>query len=262
MRLHATKRTRILPALALLTALTGSRAQAQDPTWDHYKVYQVAPHPSHLEQLTLIDQFGVWTPQSQFLNFFANPVQKTHGTITYPINRPELHYAWWVIATTQPFTRDVIATNQFGDQLIHVGNPAYLLNPALKNAPVGSPLPVANHYLCYECSGNGVNVPVTLVDQFFGRNATVFFPRYFCTPVEKRTSSGGVFPMRDPRQHYVVYDIDPMPNTFAVTIFDQFLIPNAQVSMSNDRFLMVPTLKSFPVPSEPSTWGRMKALFR
>src|SRR5262249_55555931 len=123
MRLHTAEWTRNLAALVFmaLAVLAGRPAQAQvNPLWDHYKAYLANPKPQHLEQLTLVDQFETRTDEvTQYLDFFANPVDKIHGTTEYRINNPDLHYAWWVLSQ-RPFTKDVIASNQFGDQLIHV----------------------------------------------------------------------------------------------------------------------------------------------
>ena len=265
MRLIATLPSRLLWSLALLIALAflpGGSAQAQvDPFWDHYKVYNANPKISvPIPAVTLIDQFGAYTHQVQYLDFFANPVEKRHGPLVFPIHRSELHYTWWRI-DPQPFSKDVIAVNQFGEKTIHVGDAAYLLNPALKNAPQGFPLPTANHYKCYNCTGDPVIVDVFLQDQFYGRPAQVLSPRFFCTPVDK-IAFGQTHPMVDARQHYTVYDIDPGPPIFQAIIRDQFILPDLTVQLNLDRFLMVPTDKVLPTPTDQSTWGRVKGLYR
>jgi len=275
MRIPTTAGTRHLPALLLFTAviaLAGSRAQAQvDPTWDHYKAYIEAdninlPQPV---QVTLTDQFQQTTWLVRQLGYFANPVKKEHGTLVFPINHPELHYTWWSSGTVPgPFTKDVIAINQFGQNVIHIvpnnpfGDSEYLLNPALKNAPTGTLLPLANHYRCYPCSGDPVNVQVFLTDQFLARPAMVGVPRFFCTPVEKRLANGTVYPMVDPRQHYVVYNMDFNNQVFAARVSDQFITDQQLNTILIDHLLMVPTQKEFPTGNQTSTWGRMKALFR
>lgn len=264
MRLHATRLLRTVLGLALFTApfvFAGGPAQAQiNPLWDHYKAYLAQPHIQHIEQMTLIDQFHAETDVLQYLDFFANPVEKRHGAQIYPINHPELHYTWWAISQ-HPFAKDVIATNQFGEQLIHIGQSAYLLAPALKNTASGVPLPYANHYKCYECSGDPVNVTVTLTDQFLTRSAVVVVPRFFCAPAEKRLLNGLVYPMVDPSQHYVVYDMDYTTQIYGATIQDQF-IPNTNVELNIDRLLMVPSLKSFPTEAGSHTWGKLRSLYR
>lgn len=264
MKLHATRWTRTFFALGLLAALTvlsTSRAQAQvDPNWDHYKAYLARPIIAHSEQVTLVDQFQVTTQLTQYLDWFANPVEKIHDSTPYPIHRPELHYTWWAL-NQLPFDKDVIAINQFGEQPIHVGQSAYLLNPALKNSQPGTPLPVANHYKCYECTGPPVNATVLLTDQFLTRPAQVLIPRFFCTPVEKRTVTGQIYPIVDPKQHYTVYDMDFTTQIFPATITDQF-IPNTQIELNVDRLLMVPTDKVIPTDAKSTTWGRVRGMYR
>lgn len=271
MTLHATAwgRRILVPILFTILGISfASRAQAQvDPLWDHYKVYQTLAHPSHIEQVTLIDQFQTRTDDVvQYLDRLANPVAKNHGAAFYPINRPELHYTWWALSQRPPIDINVLAINQFGDQYIHVGGPytgwdTYLLNPANKNAPTGTPLPLANHYKCYPAQGAPVNTTVGLSDQFFSRNAVVFEPRWFCAPCEKRLLNGTVYPMVDPKQHYTVYEIDYTNTFWPARISDQF-ITDFQTDVAFDRFLMVPTQKELPTPSDPTTWGRVKGLYR
>jgi hypothetical protein len=265
MKVHATRPRRelLVPALlTLLLALAGGRADAQpSPLWDHYKVYDANPKITLGVPVTLRDQFMVSTHQVLFLDRFANPVQKEHGGVTFPINRPELHYTWWAISP-EPFSIDVIARNQFGNLPLHVGQALYLLNPANKNAPAGTPLPVANHYKCYDCTGDPVNAALVLTDQFMTRTATSLVPRYFCTPVEKQVQEGTIYPMVDSRQHYTVYEIPDAGPIFPATISDQF-VPFLQVNLSQDRWLMVPTDKAFPPTDvKSSTWGRVKSIYR
>lgn len=253
----------LLVLLTALLAIVAGRAQAQiNPLWDHYKAYGNLTHPRNDQDVTLTDQFQSFVNRVQYLDWFANPVEKRHDPLIYPIHRPELHYAWYQITQRPLVPRDVIATDQFGDHLIHVGRETYLLNPALKNAPAGTPLPVANHYLCYECTGNPVDVPLILTDQFFTRPTSHLVPRYFCNPVQKVTSSGAVYPIMDPAQHYLVYDMtDFTSQIWTATYSDQFL-QNQPVQLIIDRLLMVPSLKQLPTESATSTWGRLKSLYR
>jgi hypothetical protein len=265
MSLVATRilRTMLLAVLTAVLMCAGGPAGAQvNPEWDHYHVYTVAPKPTlGLAGVTLIDQFGATTHTVEILNLFANPVQKQHGALTYGIHHPELHYTWWTI-NEQPFSKEIIASNQFGDQGLHLGPIVYLLNPALKNGVPGQPLPVGNHYKVYEATGNPVNIPVGLIDQFWGRQAVVGFPRYFCCPADKRTPDGQIHPMVDPKQHYTVYEIEPLPTPFSATVRDQFLFQNPQLAFPQSVLLMVPTDKILPTPGASPTWGRLKTLYR
>jgi hypothetical protein len=247
-----------------------ARAQV-DPLWDHYKVYLALSPSADLPQsveVTLVDQFQQTTWFVRQLAHFANPVQKDHAGSTSPINRPDLHYTWWHSGRVPgPFGITVIALNQFGDHTIQVGTNAfgdseYLLNPALKNAAAGTPLPVANHYRCYPCTGEPVNVPVILTDQFLARTALVIVPRFFCTPAEKRLADGTVFPIVDAAQHYTVYDMDYTNTAYSARISDQFITDHQLSLIFLDRWLMVPTRKELPTQTKPSTWGRLKSLYR
>lgn len=246
--------------LAVLAFAAGSATAQVPPHWDHYKVYQVEAPVPYTTVVQLRDQFGFSTHATHLMDWFANPVEKNHAGRIFPITHPELHYSWWRI-DPQPFSIDIIASNQFGDHPLHVFDAKYLLNPATKNAPVGAPIPPANHYKCYSCAGQPLTAPLFLRDQFYQRNASQLIPVFFCTPVEKQTSSGQVYPMLDPDQHYVVYDIGPGPGAFPAHVVDQFV--EAQILMTADRFLMVPTLKHFPPTDvKSSTWGRLKQLYR
>ena len=250
-------------AFVVLTSFAGTAGAQSDSLFhDHYKVYQQT-HPQ-LDplgaQVTLRDQFLTTTHVVLSLDYFSNPVEKRHGPGFYPIRIPYLHYSWWKFEPEVPLGVDVIASNQFGDQTLHIDRAVYLLNPALKNEASDVPLPLANHYKCYACSGQGVGAAVTLVDQFFARDALVTFPRFFCTPTEK-LFNGINDPILVPDLHYVVYEIDPMPLVWTAVGRDQFM-SQIPLVLSPDRFLMVPTAKIPVTPAAPSTWGRLKSQYR
>lgn len=266
MTIRATHRppAALLPLLlfTLPFALLGVRADAQvNPTWDHYKVYQVVPNPNVNLPVTLVDQFGTFNHVATTLDWFATPVQKqvVGAPNIYPINDPITHYAWWKI-TDQPFNALVLATNQFGTQSLVVQDAAYLLNPALKNQT--GPPPVKNHYKCYLCSGQAVNVPVVLTDQFDTWQTTVAVPKYFCTPAEKIMSPTQVYPIVDPNQHYVCYQIQPPDfGTFPAFMTDQF-IPALNINLYPGVFLCVPSTKDGVTPTTKNSWGSLKLLYR
>jgi len=244
-----------------LVAFTGGRATAQvDPNWDHYKVYDAQPKVTFTMPVVLLDQFQQALTVVQYLDRFANPVEKDHAGVIYPINHPELHYSWWKVAD-QPYSGAVIASNQFGDWPLQIGPLLYLLNPANKNAPAGAPLPVGNHYTVYACTGDPLAVPLVLTDQFYTRTSNMLIPTYFCVPAQKRTADGIVYPILDEAQHYVVYEIEANEAAYPAVIADQFL-QDYPILMANDRYLMVPTIKQLPTETNSSTWGRLKLLFR
>ncbi len=246
--------------LAFVAGFAGVARAQVDPTWDHYKVYEVVPKPGFVLPVTLADQFGVTNHNTQFLDLFANPVQKAHGPLIFPINNLALHYMWWKIDPEVSLNNQtVVASNQFGEQVLVLDRAVYLLNPALKNEASDIPVPVANHYKCYTCTGQPVNVDVFLTDQFYARPATVLFPRFFCTPTSK-LFQGNFYPIVEPDQHYVVYDIPPGSPIWQATMRDQFI--QASLSLSNDHLLAVPTNKTGPTPTDVSTWGRLKSQYR
>jgi hypothetical protein len=269
MKAIVTRSSRVSLSLCLLTALVllaAPRAEAQvSPLWDHYKVYFMNPpfpYPVPGPGITLTDQFGQWTHQVLALEQFANPVEKNHGAVTYPINDPILHYSWWRISP-QPMSLLVTAVNQFGDHTLSVYDAQFLWNPALKNT-TGQP-PLRNHYKCYDCQGPPVNVPVGMMDQFGPWTATVMFPRFFCNPVQKLVGdpgAGQVYPILDPNQHYVCYEFQPEdPNPHTAVMTDQF-VPNLPMELHPSRLICVPTYKSGVTSSAKDTWGRLKVLYR
>jgi hypothetical protein len=270
MRAFATHRRWALLLFAALS-FAATRAGAQgtpgnpiDPTWDHYKVYDVEGPPGlgvPGGSVILQDQFAA-TPHTVLqLRHLMNPTEKDHAGVLYPINDPITHYTWWAI-TPASFSTLVVAVNQFGDQTLAIYDAEFLLNPALKNQQ--GPLPVENHYKCYRCQGQPVNRPVVLHDQFGPWQANVLFPRYFCNPTEKRVpASGAIYPIVDPKQHYVCYDFEPIdPRTFTPYVLDQFLPVPTDVVLVGSRMLCVPTHKESATATDHKTWGRLKQLYR
>lgn len=137
---------------------------------------------------------------------------------------------------------------------------AWLLNPARKNQ-TGAP-PIANHYKCYDCDGQSIQRQVLLTDQFGPFTTAVFFPRYFCNPVEKQVTGQPPNPIIDPNQHYICYVLVPQdPTTHTATITDQF-IANRQVDFTAGVYLCVPTYKLGVTDAIKDTWGRVKMLYR
>ncbi len=261
-RLH---RSRWLALVAITIALVPAIANAQvSPTWDHYKLYNMIPVilPPAPIPVVLNDQFGLRTHDVQWLALFMNPTVKEVTVPTpgiFPINNPDLHYSWWRI-NQDGFSGVVAANNQFGNQTLNVYGSAYLLNPARKDQP-GAP-PTANHYKCYDCDGPSIQIPVTLTDQFDRWSTVVFFPRYFCNPVEKQVAGQPPHPIIEPNQHYVCYTISPQdPIQRVVTMTDQFMT-NQTIQLNGGLMLCVPTDKLGVTPTARDTWGKVKMLYR
>jgi hypothetical protein len=251
-----------LAAAGLLCLIRPAAGAVPIPPGDHYWVYdlsQTIPAPAPIA-VSLVDQFEGWNHHVYMLRHFANPAEKTFAGVVSPIFDPRLHYTWWEI-DPHPFHRPGIQImNQFGPQTLDVFDPHYLLNPATKNEPAAFPID-ANHYKCYDCEGAPVNADVILTDQFGQRTAQVMFPRLLCNPVIKQTAEGRLFPIVDPKQHLVCYEIPPMPWQYSAIVWDQF-VQGHPLEIGPDRWLCVPSEKFDPTPVTPQTWGRIKTLYR
>ena len=247
---------------SVLLTLLATRAGAQNPAWDHYKAYDVSPNPTVNLSVELRDQFTLEGAFVKTLFRVANPAEKRlRDGSSFPISDPRLHYTWWELEP-RPITRTVNVANQFGTQTLLLSLSRYLLNPALKNES-GS-LPLANHYKCYDCTGNDVRVTgVTMIDQFGTHRADISVPLWFCTPTEKRVA-GVVYPIVDPNRHYVCYIYSPphSPLTFAADVTDQFMSRATRVTFSGSKVFCVPTEKVDPTPARLESWGRLKMLYR
>ena len=257
--------------LALSLALAGvlavalpRPATAVDPNWDHYKVYIASPKFSATIPVVLGDQFATTPHTTQYLDFFANPVDKYLPDTgqDFPIHDGLTHYTWWRVSDAV-FNATVLVDNQFGVQSLLVTRATYLLNPALKNTT--GPLPLENHYKCYECSGNPVQRIVRLTDQFDQVLTTVMVPRFLCNPTRKTVPNQpppNVYEIVDPTQHYVCYEIEPDPATFSASVSDQFTPAALQLGFSPGFMLCVPSDKTSVTGSLKDTWGALKMLYR
>jgi hypothetical protein len=254
----------IVPSLLLMPAANVTAQILPPPEWDHYLPFYVDPPYTWVEAIELDDQFGTSTHHQFVLTQFALPVDKNQEGIYDDI----LHYTWWEIFNEEE-GRDVFVDNQFGTQLLHVTNARYLWNPALKNANSadGSTVPTppdANHYKCYEASGQPVGLEVSLGHQFDpGIHTQVLEPELFCNPTEKlHLDTGLQNNIHQLDRHYVCYRIEP-PVTlgFQIGFADQFLFDEF-LNLDVSELLCVPTLKTGFVQTEESSWGKLKAIYR
>jgi uncharacterized repeat protein (TIGR02543 family) len=87
---------------------------------DHYLLYWVVEGTPVEKSVDLSDQFIEWKSYTVTTPFyFANPVQKTHGPITTPIEHPNAHLVLYGLEFGESFSGDWIAVeNQFGPQMI------------------------------------------------------------------------------------------------------------------------------------------------
>jgi hypothetical protein len=243
----------LLAAVVALPAVAGANPI---PVWDHYETFLVGNVPTLSVPIMLQDQFGMGPYQATLLEQFGVPASKNNE----PISFPDLHYTWWRIQGPEPVRR-VIASNQFGDHELMLGDAVFLWNPALKNPVPGQTLPFANHYKCYQATGQPIVRMVTLQSQFGFETVTVKEPQVFCNPAIKTDPTGVEHPIVDPVLHYTCYRIEP-PRLVDVwePVLDQFLFEPLLFTFS--EYLCVPTMKSGVVSTGSSTWGRLKVLYR
>lgn len=213
------------------------------PGIDHYMTYE-AVGPLQEGPIRLLDQFREITIDDAHLTKFATPVSKNDEGICDPL----AHQSWWEFSHPGP-SWVVKAEDQFGVHEWTVGQPRYLLLPALRDEGIGDPLPEYNHYICYEARGPNLNdYQVTLVDEFGEVVVANLQGRYFCNPCEKETPQGIVFPIVDPWAHMTVYFIqNPVPYDIPVTMRDQFT--EGEIDLHQNKYLTVPALKLNFVPS-------------
>lgn len=236
-------------ALAALLLVPAGAASAQVvPPLDHFLVYEHAPFPAGFA-VALQGQFDNFPQQANLPQHthFANPVKKTHSGSTSPIADPWRHLVWYrILSSASEPIRTVRYRNQFGLASVRIQSPVFLVVPAEKLSHAGGSQPPTNadHYKCYQIVALGSVPPtpiVTLSDQFQTRSGVgVFSPRYFCVPVRK-THAGTVFPINNPREHLVVYDLSPWTFQRQVITRDQFLVSDFVTQRA--VWLAVPTEK-------------------
>ncbi len=238
--------------LGLVAGLSWTSGSAQMVMENHYLVYEVPEVYSFTGPIVLTDQFRVFTADFAELDKFATPVAKNGE----PILNPSMHQTWWMIDDPQSIWWTLI-DNQFGVQRWQVKDGRYLVLPALKNEPTMPP--PWNHYKCYDALGPPLDIPVTLYDQFGSYQMIAKEPVLFCNPVEK-TVQGNVYPIMTPEAHLACYRLEPvMPGGFTAMAFDQF--GDWQITLLEPCWLCLPTIKLETVPTEPSTWGKIKSLY-
>ena len=218
---------------------------------EHFKFYrvQIDQRPGNIP-ISLKGQFE--PPEMRprrhkviLLTFFGIPVSKNQARVR---NR-RTHLSWYELASAQEPRRTVGVTNQFGTDVLTLGDPEFLLAPALKQAgdkPQPADLPAdVSHFKGYRILEHKQFDPrtVTLQDQF-DREPVKFkvdAPIYFCVPVAK-TVGDKTWPAVNPDEHLVIYPIAPRSYDEKRPVWDQFkggLLRNFRA-----YFLAVPTLKS------------------
>jgi len=222
--------------LALLASVALIPAMAQN--LDHYKVYQVQPQVVNAP-VDLLGQFETdfkpaWVYE---YNRHLNPVSKNGEGIL----RQNAHLSWYTIETEAEPARQVIIQNQFGLQEFIIQEAVALLVPTEKLEP-GSSFPnFLDHYKVYRVvQANPVFRPVFLQDQWCQEQNEAMQPEYFAVPVEK-LHNGQWFPINNPDDHLVFYNLEPTPWNFFHWTSDQFGFK--PMTTTNTELLGVPSFK-------------------
>jgi len=247
-----------LAAVAVLAA-SAAVAQPELPYENHYRVYRTPPL-TYTSPIDLADQFNKYRVDVFTLERWANPAEKIIPETNehFPPVDPFIHQMWWRGNFPPMEPREIIGIDQFGTNKWTLVNPEYLLNPALKNVPGGTP-PPWNHYLCYRALPVNLHRVVILIDQFGTTNAQLIYGSWFCNPVSK-IHHGVFYPIVDPKAHLACYEYPRSPFVYPVNAIDQF--GNWQFDVREDFCLCVPALKEHVVRTEQSTWGKIKAMYQ
>jgi hypothetical protein len=249
----------VLVSIAALSLGTGATLAQGGPSTleNHYKVYEVLTPATVTGQISLIDQWGDISLTTIDLEKFAIPAEKIlpDGT-SYPIVDPFRHYTWWAFQHPE-LVRRVDVLDQFGGYSWRVRDSRYLLTPAAKNEPN---IPDGNHYKCYEVDdAPTVDIVVGLVDQVDSVGVIVLTGELFCNPVEK-TVDGITYPIFEPDVHLTCYRVqNDVSYNYTAIVTDQF--GERDITIEQNTYLCLPAEKGPWVGAEPSTWGRIKALF-
>jgi hypothetical protein len=201
-------------AIAVLGFLlvAGSGSAQPSPQLDHFQCYRAKGRDLDVT-VSLADEFGVKpTTRLDDPRLFCNPVDKNEEGIA----DPTAHLACYEIRNKnrsvddddddrrrrKQFLREVLVTNQFGEQTLKVDEGELLCTPSEKNG-VASEL-LLDHFKCYHADGD-LSVTVDLEDQWGASPQThVGDPRLFCNPADK--NGEGIL---DPTGHLTCYEIRP-----------------------------------------------------
>ena len=220
---------------------------------DHFLYYDSVGPDGPL--VTVEDQFGPLDPTVGLLDLgpvrsFLVPADKNQEGIVDPFS----HLTGYLMPAPPPAPafRQVIATNQFGDQALELVGARELLVPTMKLL-AGAEGPVSiDHFACYDAIGAPLDLPISIRDQFHQAEvATVVRePFMFCNPANKNDE--GIVNADD---HLACFRVDPTVAAVGqIPISNQF--GGAQIDVASDVGLCVPSKKTI-VPKVPSLsgWG-------
>jgi hypothetical protein len=112
--------------------------QATVPDGNHYKCYFADDAPVINITVGLVDQVDSVAVVVLAGELFCNPVEKTFQGATYPIVDQEAHLTCYRVNNPKSYNVVELATDQFGERDITLGQNVYLCLPAEKGNVVGS----------------------------------------------------------------------------------------------------------------------------
>ncbi len=224
--------------------------------------------------VSLADQFETVAIEVKKPRNICPPVEKLPQGPA--IQNPNLHYEEYLVKGGAKLEQRVLATDQFGDHVLELGKPKFLLVPTAKHAnrPVEPLLSGGDHYLCRQakhrkktCIGGDLTTkcktdqtcidagagatcdlgfekrPQNLQDQFGNQDVEVKKIKFFCTPAVK-TPPGDL--ISNDIDHLVGYQIKGPELVETVHTNNQF--GPELLTTKKPKTLYVPALKTLPSP--------------
>jgi hypothetical protein len=220
---------------------------------DHYQCYKTRPVSFAPRDVSLVDQFGPSTARVVKLERFCNPANKNGEGILDPF----AHLNCYKIRESGFQRRDVVLTNQFGEQRVTLIRPDSLCVPAVKDMLGDLDDLQVNHFKCYKArlsSAFPALSGVSVVDQFETTTTKIVKPQLVCRPVDKN----GEDPMAPlDLGHLTCFRIrregGPLFSGASADVEDQFVHQDQQATRRTDcrraKLLCVPSLKRLASPS-------------
>jgi hypothetical protein len=174
--------------------------------------------------------------------------------VVTPITNPDSHLKLYLLQETPTHGRWLVTvSNQFGQQTLHVYDSTILAVPT-QELPYGPPHDL-DHFKCYRCTGDPLNVVVDLLDQFQNEpQVQILAPVYFCNPVQK-THNGVITPIQHPNDHLVFYQSAYQHSVTQIATLNQ-IAAEQNVPIYSAALLGVPSLKlaaTIPTPTATPT---------
>lgn len=210
---------------------------------DHFRAYDLVAQAVDYE-VALRGQFdrkGAKKHRLVSLEHFSNPVDKNHEG---RYNR-HAHLNWYSLdpATATEPTRTVTLANQFGKQVLTIGDGALLLVPCEKIEPGSRLARRLDHFKCYRVLEGSTPAAgaMGLKDQFLtSSRVRLEAPLFFCVPVAK-TYRGNTEPLHNAKTHLTIYRISPREHSTRREVHDQF--DEYKLTMLSTAMLAVPSRK-------------------